>query len=208
MEALLIIDVQNDFLPGGSLEVPEGDKIIPVINALQPGFEIIVATRDWHPANHKSFASNHKDHKPGDVIDLNGLKQILWPDHCVQGSPGAELSPLLNQKLIQKVIFKGTDPDIDSYSAFFDNGHRLQTELHDYLQKKGVKRLFVTGLAADVCVYFTVKDALNLGYETFLVTDATKGVNLKPDDTSKAFDDMKKRGARLIKSEDVMKLRK
>lgn len=208
MDALLIVDVQNDFLPGGSLEVPEGDKIIPVINTLQTGFGLIVATRDWHPANHGSFASNHKGHKPGDVIDLQGLEQILWPDHCVQGSPGAELSPLLNQSMIQKVVFKGTDPKVDSYSAFFDNGHRIQTELHDYLQKKGVKRLFVTGLAADVCVYFTVKDALDLGYETYLVTDATRGVNLKPHDTSKAFEDMEKEGARLIKSDDVMKLRK
>lgn len=203
MDALLIVDVQNDFLPGGSLPVPEGDKIIPVINALQPRFKHTIATKDWHPANHGSFASNHPGHQVGEVITLNGLEQILWPDHCVKGSPGAEFSPLLNQGLIQKVIFKGSDPAVDSYSAFFDNGRRIQTELHNYLRIKGIKRLYVTGLAADVCVYFTVKDALELGYETFLITDATKGVNLQPDDTEKAFEDMKNRGAKLIRSEEI-----
>jgi nicotinamidase/pyrazinamidase len=203
MDALLIVDVQNDFLPGGSLAVPDGDKIIPVINSLQKQFEIIVATRDWHPANHGSFASNHKGHKPGDIIELDGLEQILWPDHCVQGSPGAELSPQLNQNIIQRVFFKGTDPNIDSYSAFFDNGHRIQTEVHDYLQKKGVKSVYIVGLAADVCVYFTVKDALKLGYDTYLIRDATKGVNMQPEDTKNALADMEKRGAKLINSSDV-----
>jgi len=202
MDALLIVDVQNDFLPGGSLAVPDGDKIIPVINSLQKQFEIIVATRDWHPANHGSFASNHKGHKPGDIIELDGLEQILWPDHCVQGSPGAELSPQLNQNMIQRVFFKGTDPNIDSYSAFFDNGHRIQTEVHDYLQKKGVKSVYIVGLAADVCVYFTVKDALKLGYDTYLIRDATRGVNMQPEDTKNALGDMEKRGAKLINSID------
>ncbi|MGQ1890925.1 bifunctional nicotinamidase/pyrazinamidase [Thermophagus sp. OGC60D27] len=204
MDALLIVDVQNDFLPGGSLEVADGDKIIPVINALQPRFKHIIATKDWHPANHGSFASNHPGQKPGEVIKLHGLDQILWPDHCVKGSPGAELSPLLNHGLIQKVILKGSDPTVDSYSAFFDNGRRIQTELHNYLRHKGIKRLYVTGLAADVCVYFTVKDALELGYETILVTDATKGVNLQPDDTARAFADMQKRGATLLRSDEII----
>jgi nicotinamidase/pyrazinamidase len=203
MDALLIVDVQNDFLPGGNLAVPGGDQIIPVIHNLQKKFPLVVASRDWHPANHGSFASNHKGKAVGDVIHLNDLEQILWPDHCIQGSPGAELSPLLNQNFIQRIVFKGTDPEVDSYSAFFDNGHKVQTDLHQYLQKKGVKRLFITGLAADVCVYFTVKDALDLGYETFLVTDATKGVNIKENDTSKALNDMEKKGAALIKSDQI-----
>ncbi len=203
MDALLIVDVQNDFLPGGNLAVPDGDQIIPVINNLQKKFRILVASRDWHPANHGSFASNHPGHIPGDVIQLNRLEQILWPDHCIQGSPGAELSPLLNRNLIQRIIFKGTDPEVDSYSAFFDNGHKIETELHKYLQKKNVNRLFITGLAADVCVYFTVKDALQLGYKTFLITDATKGVNMKSDDTSNALTDMKQKGAQLITSGQV-----
>ena len=203
MNALLIVDVQNDFLPGGNLAVSQGDQIIPVINNLQKKFNLIVASRDWHPANHGSFASNHPGKKPGDHTVLNGLDQILWPDHCIQGSPGAELSSLLNQSLIHKIIFKGSDPRVDSYSAFFDNGHKIETELHQYLRKKGVKRLFITGLAADVCVWFTVKDALSLGYETFLITDATKGVNLSPGDTEKAMENMKQEGAILISSEQV-----
>jgi nicotinamidase/pyrazinamidase len=203
MDALLIVDVQNDFLPGGNLAVPGGDQIIPVINNLQKKFQLIVASRDWHPSNHGSFASNHEGRNVGDVIELNGLEQILWPDHCIQGSPGAELSPQLNQNLIQRVIFKGTDPKVDSYSAFFDNGHKIQTDLHNYLQKKGVNRLFIAGLAADVCVYFTVKDALGLGYETFLITDATRGVNMNEDDTSKALEDMEKKGAALITSDQI-----
>jgi len=204
MKALLIVDVQNDFLPGGALEVPEGDQVIPIINDLQKKFSTIVASRDWHPADHGSFASNHPGHNPGDIITLNGLEQILWPDHCVQGTNGAEFAPELNQAPIQNVIFKGTDPGVDSYSAFFDNGHRIETELHQYLQKSGIKTLYIVGLAADVCVLFTVKDAIDLGYETYLVTDATKGVNMQPDDTSKALEDMKKHGAKLIESSTVV----
>lgn len=203
MNALLIVDVQNDFLPGGNLAVPDGDLIVPVINKLQKRFNLIVASRDWHPANHGSFASNHPGRKPGDTTILKGLDQILWPDHCIQGSPGAELSPMLNQSLIHKVIFKGSNPDVDSYSAFFDNGHKIETELHHFLQKKGIKRLFIAGLAADVCVSFTVKDALKLGYETFLITDATKGVNMNPGDTEKALKDMEQEGANLISSEQI-----
>ncbi|MFW5768345.1 MAG: bifunctional nicotinamidase/pyrazinamidase [Bacteroidota bacterium] len=204
MDTLLIVDVQNDFLPGGALEVPEGDQVIPVINELQKKFRTIVASRDWHPADHGSFASNHPGHKPGDIITLNGLEQILWPDHCVQGTRGAEFAPELNQEPIQKVIFKGTDPGVDSYSAFYDNGHRIETELHNYLQEKGTKTLYITGLAADVCVYFTVKDALLLGYETYLITDATRGVNLNPGDTQNAMTDMKKHGAKLIESSTII----
>jgi nicotinamidase/pyrazinamidase len=203
MNALLIVDVQNDFLPGGNLAVSQGNQIIPVINDLQKKFNLIIASRDWHPANHGSFASNHPGKKPGDTTVLNGLDQILWPDHCIQGSPGAELSSLLNQSLIHKIIFKGSNPEVDSYSAFFDNGHKIETELHQYLRKKGVKRLFITGLAADVCVWFTINDALKLGYETFLITDATKGVNMNPGDTEKALKDMEQKGANLISSEQV-----
>lgn len=205
MKALLIVDVQNDFLPGGALAVPQGDAIIPVINNIQQHFKLIVATRDWHPANHGSFASNHDNRQPGEVIRLHGQQQVLWPDHCVQGSPGAEISPLLNQGLINNVIFKGSDPDIDSYSAFYDNGHLKETGLHAYLKRNGITSLFVCGLAADYCVYYTVKDALLLGYEANLLTDATRGVNLQPEDTEKAFKDMEKRGARLMTSTELLK---
>ncbi|WP_088654548.1 bifunctional nicotinamidase/pyrazinamidase [Geofilum rhodophaeum] len=205
MKALLIVDVQNDFLPGGALAVPQGDAIIPVINNIQQHFKLIVATRDWHPANHGSFASNHDNRQVGEVIRLHGQQQVLWPDHCVQGSPGAEISPLLNQGLINNVIFKGSDPDIDSYSAFYDNGHLKETGLHAYLKRNGITSLFVCGLAADYCVYYTVKDALLLGYEANLLTDATRGVNLQPEDTDKAFKDMEKRGARLMTSTELLK---
>lgn len=205
MKALLIVDVQNDFLPGGALAVPQGDVIIPVINNIQQHFKLIVATRDWHPANHGSFASNHDNRQVGEVIRLHGQEQVLWPDHCVQGSPGAEISPLLNQGLINNVIFKGSDPDIDSYSAFYDNGHLKETGLHAYLKRNGITSLFVCGLAADYCVYYTVKDALLLGYEANLLTDATRGVNLQPEDTDKAFKDMERRGARLMTSTELLK---
>lgn len=205
MKALLIVDVQNDFLPGGALAVPQGDAIIPVINNIQQHFKLIVATRDWHPANHGSFASNHDNRQVGEVIRLHGQEQVLWPDHCVQGSPGAEISPLLNQGLINNVIFKGSDPDIDSYSAFYDNGHLKETGLHAYLKRNGITSLFVCGLAADYCVYYTVKDALLLGYEANLLTDATRGVNLQPEDTDKAFKDMERRGARLMTSTELLK---
>lgn len=205
MKALLIIDLQNDFLPGGPLQVPHGDEIIPVINNIQKSFRIIVATRDWHPVNHGCFASNHEGKSPGDVIKLNGQRQTLWPDHCVQGSPGAEISPLLNQALINNFIFKGSDPDIDSYSAFYDNGHLKETGLHSYLKRNGITALYITGLASEYGVYHTVKDALLLGYETYVVVDATKGVNLEKDDTKKALADMKKRGAVLITSSDIGK---
>lgn len=205
MKALLIVDVQNDFLPGGALAVPQGDAIIPVINNIQQHFKLIVATRDWHPANHGSFASNHDNRQVGEVIRLHGQEQVLWPDHCVQGSPGAEISPLLNQGLINNVIFKGSDPDIDSYSAFYDNGHLKETGLHAYLKRNGITSLFVCGLAADYCVYYTVKDALLLGYEANLLTDATRGVNLQPEDTDKAFKDMEKRDARLMTSTELLK---
>jgi nicotinamidase/pyrazinamidase len=203
MKTLLIVDVQNDFLPGGALPVSDGDKIIPVINALQKKFSHIIATRDWHPANHVSFASNHESAQVGKSILIKGLPQTLWPDHCVQGSPGAELSPLLDQKLIDRTFFKGDDPEIDSYSAFFDNGRLKQTGLHQYLKNKGVTDLYVTGLAADICVYYTVKDALSLGYKTWLVTDATLGVNLKATDTEVALQDMTNSGAQLISSEKL-----
>jgi nicotinamidase/pyrazinamidase len=204
MKALLLIDIQNDFLPGGALGVPDGDRIIPVINNIQHKFNCIIATRDWHPANHGSFASNHVNKQPGDVIQLNGLTQILWPDHCIQGSPGAELSPLINQSLLSNVIFKGTDPDIDSYSAFYDNGHLKETGLHTYLKRNGITSLYVAGLATDYCVYYTVLDALKLGYATTLITDATKGVNLHPNDSQKAITDMEKRGAQLTTSDQIL----
>ncbi|MEO0789251.1 MAG: bifunctional nicotinamidase/pyrazinamidase, partial [Bacteroidota bacterium] len=187
MKALILVDLQYDFLPIGLLPVPDGDAVIAPAVTLMDQFEIVVATQDWHPADHGSFAANHPWRKPGQVIDLNGLPQVLWPIHCVEGSFGAELVSQLDQDKITKIFQKGTDPGIDSYSGFYDNGHRKSTGLSEWLQKQGVKTVDIMGLAADYCVKFTALDALKEGFETYLITDATRGVNLNPGDTEQAF---------------------
>lgn len=177
MKALILVDVQNDFLPGGALAVAHGDQIIPIIEAIQSQYDLVVATQDWHPITHKSFASQHEGHTVFDQIELNGLAQTLWPDHCVQGSAGAELSNSFDQRLIEAVFRKGMDPEIDSYSGFFDNGRRKNTGLHGYLQDRNIEEIHIAGLAADFCVYFTAMDALELGYRTAIVTKATKPID-------------------------------
>src|SRR5690349_8205042 len=149
MRTIILVDIQNDFLPGGALAVSEGDGIIPVVNKLQSAFDLVVATQDWHPAHHGSFSKNHAGKKPFDQIELNGLPQTLWPVHCVQNTPGAALADTLDQRLIDRIFQKGTDPGIDSYSGFFDNGHRKSTGLGEWLKEKGVKEVFVCGLATD-----------------------------------------------------------
>jgi len=191
MRALIIVDLQNDFLPGGALAVNEGDKIIQRINQLQEKYDIIVATQDWHPSQHKSFASMHAGKEPFDVIDLNGTRQVLWPDHCVQGSKGAELHKDLNQNKIRAIFRKGMNPEVDSYSAFFDVNKKNPTGLDGYLKSLNVTSVFVCGLAADYCVYYTAKDALELGYTTSILEGSTKAINpeyfeeLKQDFTKK-----------------------
>jgi nicotinamidase/pyrazinamidase len=198
-KALLLIDIQHDFLPGGALEVKEGDRIVPVANRLmKEDFNLILATKDWHPENHGSFADNHEDKHPGEQIILQGVNQILWPRHCVQNTSGAEFPETLNIKAIDKVFYKGTDPMVDSYSAFFDNGRKVSTGLHDFLKAEGIGELHVTGLAADYCVKFSVIDALELGYRVSLYKEGTRGVNLHPDDTEKAMAEMEDKGC-LIK---------
>ena len=198
MNALILIDIQNDFIPGGALAVPEGDLIVPVVNRLQPRFEIVVATQDWHPANHGSFAANHPGRKAGDLIDLHGLQQILWPVHCVQGTAGARVAANLDQSRWDRVFVKGTDPAIDSYSGFFDNGHRRATGLGDYLKAQRVTDVYVAGLATDYCVKFTALDAVSLGFRTHLIQDACRGVNLQAGDVAKAFEEMKTAGIEII----------
>lgn len=177
MHALIIVDVQYDFLPGGALAVTEGDTIIPVINGLQENYELVVATQDRHPDDHRSFASAHPDRQPFDIIDLEGLEQTLWPNHCIQGTTGAMLSPQLDTRRIEAIFRKGTDPLIDSYSGFFDNGRRKQTGMASYLKSHGVTAVSVCGLAADYCVYFTAMDALELGFSTDIVADAVKPID-------------------------------
>ncbi|KTC88422.1 bifunctional nicotinamidase/pyrazinamidase [Legionella cincinnatiensis] len=172
-KTLIIIDVQNDFMPGGSLAVSHGDTIIPIINQLLPKFDLIVATQDWHPQNHTSFASNYPGKKPLDKIIVHGIEQILWPNHCIQGTFGAEFHPLLEIKPIEAIFRKGMNPEIDSYSGFYDNQHQINTGLAGYLHGKGAKKLYFCGLCADICVYFSIKDALNEGFKCYLIEDAT-----------------------------------
>jgi len=203
MKALILVDIQNDFVPGGALAVPGGDAVVPVCNKLTLAFDLVAATQDWHPANHGSFAANHPGRKAADVIDLNGLPQILWPVHCVQDTLGAAFLPTLDTGRVDRVFQKGTDPGIDSYSGFFDNGHRKATGLGDYLKSKGVTDVFVAGLATDYCVKFTALDSLRLGFKTHLVEDACRGVSLKPGDVDRAIDEMKRAGVEIVRSDAI-----
>jgi nicotinamidase/pyrazinamidase len=177
MNALVLVDIQNDFLPGGALAVPRGDEIIAVANRLQSRFELVVATQDWHPAGHASFASSHPGKAVFDAVMIDGVEQILWPDHCVQGSRGAELAASFNTNRVEAIFRKGTDPAIDSYSAFYDNARRKSTGLEGYLKWKKVDRVFLAGLAADFCVYYSLMDALAIGFGAVLVKDATRAIS-------------------------------
>lgn len=198
MEALILVDLQNDFCPGGALAVGEGDAVLPVARRLMPTFEHVIATQDWHPAAHESFASQHEGRTPGELIELHGLSQVLWPDHCVQGSAGAEFAIDMGGA---KVFQKGMQPDVDSYSGFFDNGRRGDTGLCAYLKERGIEHLFVLGLATDYCVRFTTLDALSLGFGVTLLQDACRGVELSSGDIDTAIQAMKAAGATLGHSE-------
>jgi len=193
-QALLLIDIQNDFLPGGALAVPDGDAVIPVANRLISEFDFVVATQDWHPYSHGSFASRHHGQEPGEIITLNGLDQVLWPDHCIEDTTGAELADELEVEQIEQIIYKGTDPGIDSYSGFFDNGHRKATGLHDLLQAHEINDLTIVGLATDYCVKFTALDARQLGYNVTVITDGVRGVDLNPGDSERALEEMRAAG--------------
>lgn len=198
--ALLLIDLQNDFCPGGALAVTEGDRVIAVANRLATAFrqrgEPVLATLDWHPANHGSFASV-AGKPPGTLGELNGLPQIWWPDHCIQHGKGAELHPALDRRLLTAQIRKGENAEIDSYSAFYDNGQRHQTELHGWLQARDIAALTIMGLATDYCVKFSVLDALKLGYQVTVVAAGCRGVELQPGDSEKALLEMELAGARI-----------
>ena len=196
MNALLLIDIQNDFMPGGRLAVPDGDAILPLVNALQPQFDLVVASQDWHPAGHRSFASSHPGHAAYDEITWQGLPQMLWPDHCVQATPGADLHPTLDTRRVEAIFRKGTDPDIDSYSAFFDNGHRKATGLAAYLRGRGVTRVYLAGLAADYCMYFSAKDALTEGFETVVLAEATRAISVEGWAAAQA--DLRQRGGHVV----------
>lgn len=205
-KALLLIDIQNDFLPGGNLAVPGGDAIIPAANKAMNAFDLVVASQDKHPADHLSFASQHQEKIPGEMISLNSLDQILWPDHCVQGTKGAELAHSLNAEKINRVFDKGTDREIDSYSSFFDNGHVKATGLETYLRDNNVNEITITGLATDYCVKFTVLDALELGFTVNIIQEGVRGVDLNKGDSEKAMEEMITAGAKVISINDIVEI--
>lgn len=204
MKALVVVDLQNDFMPGGALAVAGGDATVPVANALSVLFPLTVATQDWHPVAHGSFASAHPGASPGEIVDLGGVAQILWPDHCVQGTPGASFHSALDVARICHVVRKGTDPGVDSYSGFFDNDHERSTGLDEYLSTRGVSELIVLGLATDYCVKATVMDAVGLGFGVTVVTDGCRAVDVAPGDGERALAAMHTAGARLTTSAELL----
>jgi len=208
MNALIIVDLQNDFLPGGALAVPHGDEVIPVANKLQRRFNLLLATQDWHPPNHGSFATNHPGKKPGDRIMLDGIEQILWPVHCVQNTHGADFAPSFDTSRIAHVFHKGIDPLIDSYSTFFDNAHRRRTGLGEYLKERSINDIYLLGLALDYCVKYSALDARHLGFNTHIILDGCRGIGLDPGDLDRAIDEMKRAGAILLQSHDLSLSRK
>lgn len=198
--ALVVVDVQKDFMPDGSLPAPGGYDVVPVVNELAPRFDHVVATKDWHPADHGSFASNHRGREVGEVIELDGVDQILWPDHCVQGTEGAEFVDGLDTPAVDRVFEKGTDPAIDSYSGFYDNDHRRATGLAGHLREVGIERIVIAGVATDYCVKFTALDGCELGFETDVVVDGCRGVENAAGDIDAAFGDIREAGGRLVDS--------
>jgi len=196
--ALIIIDMQNDFMPGGALPVDEGDQIIDSINQISKIFKEnngkIILTQDWHPKNHKSFASNYNNKNPGDEYQSEGIGPILWPDHCVQGTKGAQFHDKLNIDLAHTIIRKGYNPEVDSYSGFIENDKKSETGLKGYLKALKIKRIFICGLALDYCCYFTALDGIDFGFEVYFLVNLTRGIDLPPGNISKSLQHMKKKG--------------
>ena len=202
-DALVVVDVQNDFCPGGRLAVPKGDEVVPVVNELARRFENVVLTQDWHPTGHQSFATSHPGSKPFDSIKLAYGEQVLWPDHCVQGTDGAALHKDLAVPHAQLVIRKGWRRDVDSYSAFLEADRKNRTGLEGYLDERGVKRVFVCGLATDFCVAWTALDARKLGYKAAVIEDACRAIDLQGS-LAAAWDKMKKAGVERLQSADLV----
>jgi nicotinamidase/pyrazinamidase len=200
MRALILVDLQYDFCPGGALAVARGDETIAVANRLMPHFSTVVATQDWHPADHGSFATEHPGKQPGDLIELAGVAQVVWPPHCVQDTHGAELHAGLVRSKITEVFPKGTDRTIDSYSGFFDNARKKQTGLADWLRERWINRVYVMGLATDYCVKATVLDARDLGFEAWVIEDGCRAVELIPGDGERALAEMRAAGATIVDS--------
>lgn len=202
LKTLLIIDVQNDFCPGGSLEVPEGDKVVPVINKLTEKFGHIIQTQDWHPDGHSSFASSHRGKEPFEAIEVDYGEQVLWPDHCIQGSIGAEFHPDLNTKRTEAVIRKGFRKKVDSYSTFYENDQKTRTGLTGYLKNRDISELYVCGLATDFCVKWSVLDGLKEGFRIHVINDAVRGIDMNGS-VDKAWSEMKDAGASVVQSSDI-----
>ncbi len=204
-KALLLVDIQNDFCTGGSLAVPCADEIVTAVNQIQCHFDCIVATQDWHPANHASFVTNHPGYNLNDTVVLESIPQILWPVHCVQNTVGAEFHPLLEKKHFSAVFHKGIDPLIDSYSAFFDNAHQRSTGLADYLHQQEIQEVYIVGLATDYCVKYSALDAAQLGFKVYVIEDACRGIEFNPGDIAKACEEMRAVGVEIIQSRDLMR---
>jgi nicotinamidase/pyrazinamidase len=192
--ALILFDIQNDFVPGGALAVPNGNDVVPVANRwIARFFEdggLVVATQDWHPPDHVSFITQNPGRRIGESIDVDGLPQVIWPDHCVQNTRGAAFVKGLDTVRIRALVQKGTDPRIDSYSGFFDNHHRKQTELSGVLRQSGVTDVYILGLATDYCVKFTALDARELGFETWLIPEGSRAINIHPGDEQRSIEEM------------------
>lgn len=204
MRALLLVDLQYDFMPGGALAVATGHEVVPVANALMPEFTLVVATQDWHPADHGSFAVNHPGHAAGDTVELGGVPQVLWPAHCVQDTDGAKLHADLRVVDIDHIVHKGIDPQVDSYSTFYDNARKRETGLDTYLKSQDVDEVVIMGLATDYCVQYSVLDAVDLGYAVTVVRDGCRGIDLEPGDVQRAWDVMREAGAALADSAAVL----
>lgn len=203
MKALLLIDFQNDFCPGGALAVPEGDAAVSAANRLIPEFETVILTQDWHPAGHHSFASSHTDKPPYSTTELAYGTQVLWPDHCVQGTKGADFHPALDITKADTIIRKGFRKEIDSYSAFYENDQKTRTGLAGYLQDRGIIELFVAGLATDFCVRWSVVDGIKEGFVMHVIEDAVRGIDLD-DSVNQAWVQMKKHGAKITNSDQLL----
>ncbi len=203
MKALLIVDVQNDFCPGGALAVPDGDKVVPVINRLIDHFDAIIQTQDWHPKNHSSFASSHPEKNLYDVVEMKYGTQVLWPDHCVQGTKGADFHPDLKTDKTQVIIRKGFRREIDSYSTFFENDHKTTTGLAGYLKERGITDLYAVGLATDFCVKWSVIDGIDEGFNMHIVEDAVAGIDLDGS-LEQAWKEMKEKGVIVTTSDQLL----
>lgn len=204
--ALILVDIQNDFCPGGALAVPHGDAVVPVANALMSRFDLVVATQDWHPADHGSFAAQHPGKNVFELTKLGGLPQILWPTHCVEWTGGAQFAPGLDTRKIARVFPKGTARDLDSYSGFFDNGKRKATGLGDWLKARQVGAVGVLGLATDYCVKATALHAVELGFNTTVIEDGCRGVGLQPQDIPQALAELRQAGARVTPSAEMLRI--